>query len=67
MTCWTSSAASQRSGAGAGLLTIPGSPAVDCYFPWYYIRDRIESGERGSVKLENLPTDILNVLEVVHP
>ena len=32
-----------------------------------YIRDRIESGERGSVKLENLPTDILNVLEVVHP
>ena len=43
------------------------SPAVDCYFPWYYIRDRIESGERGSVKLENLPTDILNVLEVVHP
>ena len=30
-------------------------------------RDRIESGERGSVKLENLPTDILNVLEVVHP
>ena len=43
------------------------SPAVDCYFPWYYIRDRIESGERGSVKLENLHTDILNVLEVVHP
>lgn len=43
------------------------SPAVDCFFPWYYIRDRIESGERGSVKLENLPTDILNVLEVVHP
>ena len=40
---------------------------MDCYFPWYYIRDRSESGERGSVKLENLPTDILNVLEVVHP
>lgn len=42
-------------------------PAVDCYFPWYYIRDRIEGGERGSVKLESLPTDILSVLEVVHP
>ena len=42
-------------------------PASDVYFPWYYIRDRIESGERGSVKLEGLPTDILSVLEVVHP
>lgn len=41
-------------------------PASDVYFPWYYIRDRIESGERGSVKLEGLPTDILSVLEVVH-
>ena len=38
-----------------------------CIRDRYYIRDRIESGERGSVKLENLPTDILNVLEVVHP
>ena len=28
MTCWTSSAASPRSGAGAGLLTIPGSPTT---------------------------------------
>lgn len=43
------------------------APAVDCFFPWYYIRDAIESGERGSVKLEGLPTDLLNVLEVVHP
>lgn len=42
-------------------------PASDVYFPWYYIRDRIESGEHGSVKLEGLPTDILSVLEVVHP
>ena len=42
-------------------------PASDIYFPWYYIRDRIESGERGSVKLEGLPTEILSVLEVVHP
>ena len=43
------------------------APAVDCFFPWYYIRDAIESGERGSVKLEGLPTDLLNVLEGVHP
>ena len=43
------------------------APALDCFFPWYYIRDAIESGERGSVKLEGLPTDLLNVLEVVHP
>lgn len=43
------------------------SPAVDCFFPWYYIRDRIESGERGSVKLEGLPTELQAVLEVVHP
>ena len=31
------------------------TPAVDCFFPWYYIRDAIESGERGSVKLRACP------------
>lgn len=33
-------------------------PASDIYFPWYYIRDRIESGERGSVKLEGLDGEL---------
>lgn len=43
------------------------APPGEFFFPWYLIRDQIESGERGSVRLDGLPDDILRVLEVMRP